>query len=65
MAKQKSHNRAPVKKKKKYNLKWKQGQTIKEEFRNIARRCRDGVTKTKGQLEQRHSRDIKDSTKSF
>lgn len=38
---------------------WKQGQSTKEEFRNIAWACRDGIRKDKAQLELRFAKDIK------
>lgn len=44
---------------KKLYMGWKQGQTTEAEYRNTSSACRDGVRKSKGQLELTLPRDFK------
>jgi len=44
---------------------WKQGQISREEYRDAARLCGDGIRKTKVQLELNLARDAKNNNKGF
>ncbi|PKU34089.1 rna-directed dna polymerase from mobile element jockey-like [Limosa lapponica baueri] len=45
--------------------KWKKGQASWEEYRDVARLCRDEVRKAKAQLELNSARDVKKNKKGF
>ena len=44
---------------------WKEGQATWEEYRNIARACREATKKAKAHLEFNLARDMKESKKGF
>jgi len=44
---------------------WKEGQTTWEEYRNVARACREATRKDKVHLELNLAKDVKDNEKSF
>jgi len=44
---------------------WKQGQVSREDYRDAARLCRDGVRKAKAQLELTLARGAKNNEKDF
>jgi len=44
---------------------WKEGQATWEEYRNIARACRDATRKAKAHLELNLARDVKNNKKGF
>ena len=48
-----------LKGKKEMHRQWKQGQVSWEEYRDVAQLCRDGVRKSKVQLELNLARDAK------
>jgi len=51
--------------KKELHREWKQGQVTWEEYRDAARLCRDGVRKTKAQMELNLARDAVNNKKGF
>jgi len=53
-----------LKSKKKMHRQWKQGQVLREEYKEATRLCKDGVRKTKAQLELNVARDTKKNKKS-
>ena len=45
--------------------KWKEGQATKEEYRQAARKCRDGLRRAKAENEMKLARDTKSNKKAF
>ena len=50
---------------KKMHRQWRQGQMSQEEYRHVARLCRNGVRKAKVRLELNLARDAKNDKKGF
>ena len=44
---------------------WKEGQATREEYRNVARACRDTTRKAKAHLELNLARDVRNNKKGF
>jgi len=56
---------AELRRKRKVYGMWKEGQATWEEYRNIARACREATKKAKAHLEFNLARDMKESKKGF
>ena len=44
---------------------WKEGQATWEEYRNVARACRDATRKAKAHMELNLARDVRNNKKGF
>ncbi|KFW65506.1 hypothetical protein AS28_00874, partial [Pygoscelis adeliae] len=56
---------AKLKHKTKMHRQWRQGYASWEDYKDIARECREGIRKAKDQLELNLARDVKNNKKSF
>jgi len=54
-----------LKSKREMHRQWKQGQVSWEEYRDTAQSCRDGIRRTKAQLQLNLARDAKNDKNDF